>query len=859
MKLIAYHIENYGKIHNLDGVFDKGLTEFCENNGFGKTTMASFIRAMFYGLPTYTARSKTFDDRQHFYPFAGGKFGGNITFEMQGKTYKIERFFDKKSATGDELKVYFDGAPYTGFGEDIGKEVFGLDEESFKKTVFITADEIEIESTHSINEKLNRDVQGGEDNDFQAAIDGLEKAKKTLKAGRGNNDLISQKRVEILSLNDQIKNLKDMSDSLTDEYVERERLTKEIASQESELKRAGERDLVLQKWETLDNLVVQTQQKTAVLNNYKEKYPSGLPSEEERKTLNVCIQEETRLSGTLQAASFGQDKENALALLQEKFKNGAPRDEMIAQKQQALTQLSTLQAEQNNLQNCEKTAREKALEKKFGEQLPTENELLKKREVVEEYKRKDAQLKELHASLVNSAPAQAAQGGKAKYLLWVLAALAMIGGIVLIALQQLAIGVGAAVLGVVLFAVGFLFNKKSSVAGAPSDITVRISQLQAELRVLEESLRAFTVPYGYYGDAGVLYDFATLEEDVKAYRAQVAAEQERAVQAETLSRKIDEITKDVQLFLHTYNETDFNLQNGLHRLLTAVSNYNALLADKAAASGKSDEVQARILQYKNTIESILKKYGFDAYVGTMDGLKALELDCKSIVELEADVSVLTENLTNYQEKNGLTERPTGEVFNTDALRESLSLLRKQLADCDKRIAETERLVEKLPDVESELERAEEKFEEYKNRYDLLSDTATALQEAEKALQDRYVAPIKDKFSVYAEALERVLDEKITMDSDYHVKFERGGQQRSDKHLSAGERSLCALCLRLALIDNMYEAEQPFIVMDDPFVHLDKTHMGRTVELINELAKTRQIVYFCCHESRSIAAADGEKA
>ena len=168
-------------------------------------------------------------------------------------------------------------------------------------------------------------------------------------------------------------------------------------------------------------------------------------------------------------------------------------------------------------------------------------------------------------------------------------------------------------------------------------------------------------------------------------------------------------------------------------------------------------------------------------------------------------------------------------------------------------------MEKLPDAESELERAEEKFEEYKDRCDLLYDTIKALQEAEKALQDRYVAPIKDKFSVYAEALERVLDEKITMDSDYHVRFERGGQQRSDKHLSAGERSLCALCLRLALIDNMYETEQPFIVMDDPFVHLDKTHMERTAELIQELAKTRQIVYFCCHESRSIAVADGEKA
>ena len=140
MRLLSYHIENYGKIHNQDGKFDGNLTEFCEKNGYGKTTLASFIRAMFYGLPTYTTRTKAFDDRQHFYPFNGGQFGGNLTFEMQGKTYKIERFFDKKSAKDDEMKVYCDGAPFTDFGEEIGKAVFGLDEESFKKTVFITAD-----------------------------------------------------------------------------------------------------------------------------------------------------------------------------------------------------------------------------------------------------------------------------------------------------------------------------------------------------------------------------------------------------------------------------------------------------------------------------------------------------------------------------------------------------------------------------------------------------------------------------------------------------------------------------------------------------------------------------------------------
>ena len=96
-----------------------------------------------------------------------------------------------------------------------------------------------------------------------------------------------------------------------------------------------------------------------------------------------------------------------------------------------------------------------------------------------------------------------------------------------------------------------------------------------------------------------------------------------------------------------------------------------------------------------------------------------------------------------------------------------------------------------------------------------------------------------------------MDEKVSMDSDYCVTFERGGENRSDKHLSAGERTLCALCVRLALIDNMYKTEQPFIIMDDPFVHLDKTHIERTAKLLQDLAGERQILYFCCHESRSM--------
>jgi DNA repair exonuclease SbcCD ATPase subunit len=208
-------------------------------------------------------------------------------------------------------------------------------------------------------------------------------------------------------------------------------------------------------------------------------------------------------------------------------------------------------------------------------------------------------------------------------------------------------------------------------------------------------------------------------------------------------------------------------------------------------------------------------------------------------------------IRHFKAENGLTERPADEYIDKDALRGELSKLRRELSDCDKRIAETEREVERIPDVQSELERAEETLKLYKEKLELLTETMDALNGADKTLKDKYIAPIKDKFFIYAEALERVLGEKVTMDSDYRVTFESGGENRSDRHLSAGERMLCALCLRLALIDNMYPGEQPFIVMDDPFVHLDEGHMARTKTLVSELAKGKQIVYFCCHESRRI--------
>ena len=63
MKIIKLHIENFGKLSNFDYVFDKNLTQIVEDNGWGKTTLSTFIKSIFYGLEA-NGRKKDFESQR---------------------------------------------------------------------------------------------------------------------------------------------------------------------------------------------------------------------------------------------------------------------------------------------------------------------------------------------------------------------------------------------------------------------------------------------------------------------------------------------------------------------------------------------------------------------------------------------------------------------------------------------------------------------------------------------------------------------------------------------------------------------------------------------------------------------------
>lgn len=44
-------------------------------------------------------------------------------------------------------------------------------------------------------------------------------------------------------------------------------------------------------------------------------------------------------------------------------------------------------------------------------------------------------------------------------------------------------------------------------------------------------------------------------------------------------------------------------------------------------------------------------------------------------------------------------------------------------------------------------------------------------------------------------------------------------------------------------------EQPFLLLDDPFVYLDDENLKRALKALQKLGQQTQILYFTCHSDR----------
>ena len=182
------------------------------------------------------------------------------------------------------------------------------------------------------------------------------------------------------------------------------------------------------------------------------------------------------------------------------------------------------------------------------------------------------------------------------------------------------------------------------------------------------------------------------------------------------------------------------------------------------------------------------------------------------------------------------------------LRMELTAATSHMLQTRQKLQRLQEEITQLPDVKEALKQAQQRLREEQEKVKILDATMDFLQQARVNLTTAYMGTIRSRFGYYLSILVGS-DERYLIDTDLQIGLERQGQMRELAYFSAGQSDLVLLCMRLALADALFGTQEMFLILDDPFVNLDDTHIRQARCLLQKLAAGRQILYLTCHSSR----------
>lgn len=850
MRLLRCHIENFGVLSGFDYEFESGLTVICRENGFGKSTLAAFLKAMFYGLPRTGARTAANNERKRYEPWQGGKYGGFLEFSHGDTSYRVTRYFGKTAAK-DSFEIYdlTNRTKETAFSEKLGEELFGLDAESFARSTFVPQLAArELEATSSIRAKLTNLVDDTNDmNNFDTAMAALRAYRSERKAYRGSNGEIDRLAEELRALEDERfraegkrPELESVLREIDAQNAQQAEKTAELALVRADIqKAAGQRERQLKK-ERLYELRAQVKQQDETMQALREKYPDGLPAAEEirRQRENVIsLRQLEKRQGTLVLSMEDRQViEEGAPLFSDRVRVADDLDRLEAGQQE----LAALSIGDRAVMPEEETEQLEKYTRIFHFRLPDDAEISEKQQDC----RRIAELRAVR----EERQAQKKRPASAKSVFLILGALLLLAGIGCLAAEKLLLGIAAIVLGMLNLAAALLWRKPSG--GADEEVR-QIGQLQ-------DGVAAFLLQF--YPDASRPDEqLVQLRLEKDAYLRLREKESRMTKERQEQQTRIDALTAEVRAILTRYGlaDSEQTLSQAIRALRERASQYERvqehaerLEAERQdaerQAQAHTDELAAFFETYRlsgKSEEQLLAQAEDDsrAFAAAMMAFETERARLADYLQENAEIAAddsqeQTLSMAALQEKEAQTQREL------DAQEDALRQLRQ-------RRDSLRREIEKLPALEDELAELDETRKALQKQCELADLTMDYLTRAKDTLANSYVGRVEQGFVRYADAL---LGEKIghvMLDRELHLFIDEQGAARDAASFSAGTVDGVMLCMRLALVDALFRKEQPFLLLDDPFVNLDDEATCRALSMLRELAKQRQVVYLTCNTAR----------
>ena len=802
MRLISCYIENFGRLSQFAMDFTDGLNTIQAENGWGKSTLSAFLKAMFFGLEYSPKKKLAGNERRRFSPWQGGNYGGNVIFSRKDKTYKIERFFGAKDKD-DTFRLYdmASGLECFDYTENIGEEIFEVDRDSFAMSVYFPQNQLPVSMSDSLNAKINDlDAFGGDIDRYEAAMELLETRLKEYKK-TGNRGLLGEWEERIAWLHQKVEEGQQKEEIFEERKRQLDALQKDIHTGEEQLQMLQRQQMAAEEEKTrqvsnehLEHLQEQVAKDGARLKPLRDFFKGGIPSDEDIEQL-IHLEEKKR---DLQ-----------------RF----PSQELLEQSREQLEKDRKLLEE---------------IRQEAGNGIPDEHTFMSIKELADglkAYERRSQ--KKLAAYTVIRKEQQKqqqthtqGQNAAKDTLVYVF------GGVVALAFLLCAVFSEALrIPSIALFAVVLLLlgGLRLGIIGhrsgeEPSEIDDTAEQLQEELERLQEGihqkqeqLAAALSPYGLRPeeDAGQCFErLQLLYTRYTEQAARVASDQKKCEKLEKAEQEF-KIYQARELSIAQKEKQAFSEKYGMN---LSFWNLRTLL-----------EIKERKREY----EHLLAEY--QEHKKQLDAFKEAHSVPEAGTEPQTDgVNTSREEIAAAIEK--LQHEQAQRIRTRESYRRDMELLTTQ--------------IEEAEDYRQEGERLKETYEEGRRQADLLQKTMKYLKEAKERFSTRYMDKMREGFDKYMRYIDADGAHRLQLDASLKVREEAQGSLHEDAYLSTGLLEFAGICTRLALVEAMYEGEKPFLILDDPFVNLDEEKVKKGMALLQELSKTYQILYFTCHSSRA---------
>lgn len=340
---------------------------------------------------------------------------------------------------------------------------------------------------------------------------------------------------------------------------------------------------------------------------------------------------------------------------------------------------------------------------------------------------------------------------------------------------------------------------------------------------------------------------------------------ERKKQAAYANLKDEErlsyMEKEVRDFLAKYHSS-YSEANVLLDLNKIIEDFKTL---ESYRDTKKVYEQARS-QYEVTmkkIASFLEGYGFPFskdLEGELDEIKEHLSSCQIHEDLYITNKTKKENFERDHEEyeeflapaRELEEDALGKLTRENKrLSDEIAGLEKQRMILDQKLNDLNDSYNEICECEERMQVLKERKAAYTEKKKILEKAMEHLEIAKNNLNAKYAAPIEGALKDYFAHLAEGSDIVIEIDAKRQVLIKEKGASRPQESMSSGYRDLIDLCYRFALAKAMYPEGHVLLILDDPFSNLDEEKLQKGLNLIRQLSEVNQVLYFTCHNSRSI--------